>query len=282
MEDSKRKYLYITLCVLAVLVVLYLTYSLVAHGSPLIKSVNEHLISGNELHNDSLYDEAMIEYGKAYSMDSANTVSAYNRGTNLLLKNYQDMKSGKVENGIIPDTIVMQRYEEAEKMMAKSIEGEKVEKNKELVAKAGHNLGLAHHHRMELKEAEAAYKESLRNDPANENTRYNLAVVQYLLKNQQNQQNQQQQNQQQEQQNQQQQQQEEQQDQSQQQQEQNQEQNQQQEQKNQEQEQQQQDEKKENYERMLEALMQDEKELREDMEEKKAVQGIKMDLEKNW
>lgn len=279
MEDSKRKYLYITLCVLAVLVVLYLTYSLVAHGSPLIKSVNEHLISGNELHNDSLYDEAMIEYGKAYSMDSANTVSAYNRGTNLLLKNYQDMKSGKVENGIIPDTIVMQRYEEAEKMMAKSIEGEKVEKNKELVAKAGHNLGLAHHHRMELKEAEAAYKESLRNDPANENTRYNLAVVQYLLKNQQNQQ---QQNQQQEQQNQQQQQQEEQQDQSQQQQEQNQEQNQQQEQKNQEQEQQQQDEKKENYERMLEALMQDEKELREDMEEKKAVQGIKMDLEKNW
>lgn len=282
MEDSKRKYLYITLCVLAVLVVAYLTYSLVAHGSPLIKSVNEHLISGNELHNDSLYDEAMIEYGKAYSMDSANTVSAYNRGTNLLLKNYQDMKSGKVENGIIPDTIVMQRYEEAEKMMAKSIEGEKVEKNKELVAKAGHNLGLAHHHRMELKEAEAAYKESLRNDPANENTRYNLAVVQYLLKNQQNQQNQQQQNQQQEQQNQQQQQQEEQQDQSQQQQEQNQEQNQQQEQKNQEQEQQQQDEKKENYERMLEALMQDEKELREDMEEKKAVQGIKMDLEKNW
>lgn len=282
MEDSKRKYLYITLCVLAVLVVVYLTYSLVAHGSPLIKSVNEHLISGNELHNDSLYDEAMIEYGKAYSMDSANTVSAYNRGTNLLLKNYQDMKSGKVENGIIPDTIVMQRYEEAEKMMAKSIEGEKVEKNKELVAKAGHNLGLAHHHRMELKEAEAAYKESLRNDPANENTRYNLAVVQYLLKNQQNQQNQQQQNQQQEQQNQQQQQQEEQQDQSQQQQEQNQEQNQQQEQENQEQDQQQQDEKKENYERMLEALMQDEKELREDMEEKKAVQGIKMDLEKNW
>lgn len=279
MEDSKRKYLYITLCVLAVLVVVYLTYSLIAHGSPLIKSVNEHLISGNELHNDSLYDEAMIEYGKAYSMDSANTVSAYNRGTNLLLKNYQDMKSGKVENGIIPDTIVMQRYEEAEKMMAKSIEGEKVGKNKELVAKAGHNLGLAHHHSMELKEAEAAYKESLRNDPANENTRYNLAVVQYLLKNQQNQQ---QQNQQQEQQNQQQQQQEEQQDQSQQQQEQNQEQNQQQEQKNQEQEQQQQDEKKENYERMLEALMQDEKELREDMEEKKAVQGIKMNLEKNW
>ena len=33
---------------------------------------------------------------------------------------------------------------------------------------------------------------------------------------------------------------------------------------------------------MLEALMQDEKELREEMEERNAVQGIKMDLEKNW
>ena len=33
---------------------------------------------------------------------------------------------------------------------------------------------------------------------------------------------------------------------------------------------------------MLEALMQDEKELREKMDEEKAVQGIKMNLEKNW
>lgn len=279
MEDSRRKYIYVTLCVLALLLVVYLAYSLIAHGSPLVKSVNEHLISGNELHSDSLYDEAMIEYGKAYSMDTTNTVSAYNAGTNLLLKNYQDIRSGKVENGMVPDSLVLQRYEEAERMMAKSIEGEKVGKNRNLVARAGHNLGLTHHHRMELKEAEAAYKEALRNDPANEETRYNLAVVQYLLKNQQNQQQQQQEQQQQQQnQNQEQQQQEQNQNQEQQQEQQQQEQNQNQ----QQQEQQEQNDKKENYERMLEALMQDEKELREDMEEKKTVQGIKMDLEKNW
>ena len=45
---------------------------------------------------------------------------------------------------------------------------------------------------------------------------------------------------------------------------------------------QQQQQKKENYERMLEAVMQDEKELRDKMDEEKAVQGIKVDLEKNW
>ncbi len=254
------------LCGLAVLAVAYLAYSLIAYGSPLIKSVNEHLISGNGLHSDSLYDEAMIEYGKAYSMDTTNTVSAYNRGTNLLLKNYQDIKGGKVENGIVPDSLIMQRYEEAERMMAKGIEGNHGETGRELVARAAHNMGLTHHHRMELKEAEAAYKEALRKDPANEGTRYNLAVVQYLLKNQQNQDNQQQEQEQQQQQEQEQQQQ----------------QQQQQQEQEQQQQEQQQEEKKENYERMLEALMQDEKELREDMEEKKAAQGIKMDLEKNW
>lgn len=262
MDYAKRKYLYISLVALAAMVVAYLTYSLVAYGSPLIKSVNEHLISGNELHKDSLYEDAMISYGKAYSMDTTNTVSAYNLGTNLIMKNYQDINSEKVKNGLVPDSIIIERYADAEDKISRSAEEAKGSSDKEMSAKANHNLGLVHHQRMMLKEAEAAYKEALRNDPANENTRYNLAVVQYLMK-QQNQ-DQQQQEQQEQQQNQQQEQQE--------QQQQNQQQNQQQE----------QQDNKENYERMLEALMQDEKELREEMEEKNAVQGIKMDLEKNW
>ena len=41
MDYAKRKYLYISLVALAAMVVAYLTYSLVAYGSPLIKSVNE-------------------------------------------------------------------------------------------------------------------------------------------------------------------------------------------------------------------------------------------------
>lgn len=273
MNDAKRKYLYISLVAVAAMIVAYLTYSLVAYGSPLIKSVNEHLISGNELHNDSLYEDAMIPYGKAYSMDTTNTVSAYNLGTNLIMKNYQDISSDKVKNGLVPDSIIIERYADAEDKISRSAEEAKGSSDKEMSAKANHNLGLVHHQRMMLKEAEVAYKEALRNDPTNENTRYNLAVVQYLMKHQQNQQDQ---DQQQQEQNQDQQQQEEQQQNNEQEQQEQQQQNQQQ---NQQQEQQ---ENKENYERMLEALMQDEKELREEMEEKNAVQGIKMDLEKNW
>ena len=277
MESSNKKYIVITLATVASLVVAYLIYSLIAHGSPLVKSINEHLISGNEHHRDSLYDDAMLEYGRAYSMDTTNAVSAYNNGTNLLLKNYQDIKSGNGQEAMLDDTLIRMRNFEAGRMLLKSCAGSKSDGNKELLAKSSHNLGLAYHHREQLKEAESAYKEALRNDPGNENTRYNLAVVQYLLKQKQNQdknQNQQQQSQQNQQQNQEQQQQQEQQ--------QNQDKkDQQQNQQQQSQQNQQQQDKKENYERMLEALMQDEKELRDEME-KKAAQGISIDLEKNW
>ena len=272
MESSNKKYIIITLATVAALVAAYLIYSLFAYGSPLVKSINEHLISGNGLHNDSLYDDAMIEYGRAYSMDTTNAVSTYNNGTNLLLMNYQDTKSGNTQETMINDTLIHMRYLEAQRMLQKSTVESKENEDKEMLAKSNHNLGLTYHHRELLKEAESAYKEALRNDPKNENTRYNLAVVQYLLKQNQDQnQNQQNQNQDQQQQ----------QEQNQQQEQQNQDKEQQQQNQNQNQNQQQQQDKKENYERMLEALMQDEKELRDEME-KKAAQGIKIDLEKNW
>ena len=256
------KYLYIALLVLASLIVLYSAYSLIVHGSPTSKSVREYLINGNDLYNDSLYEQAMKPFGRAYSMDTLNPISSYNSGTNILMRNYMDIKAGN------PDAEkIIGGYLEAERLFGKSIANSD---DKSELAMANHNLGLSFHMRDTLQAAEAAYKEALRNDPTNENTRYNLAVVQYLLKNdnQQNQQNQQQdqqQDQQQEQQNQQQEQQ-----------------NQQNQQQQQDQQQQDEQQKKENYERMLEALMQDEKELREKMDEEKAVQGIKMNLEKNW
>ena len=263
MNSSKSKYIFIAFAVTALLIIAYSSYSLIVHGSPTTKSVREHLINGNEFHKDSLYTDAMKPYGRAYSMDTLNSVASYNNGTNILMKNYQDVKAGMQDKELL-----VERYKEAERMFGKAVVNTDV---KEELARANHNLGLSYHHRDTLKAAEAAYKEALRNDPSNENTRYNLAVVQYLLKNdqQQNQQNQQDQQQQQNQQQQQQQQQQNQEEKEDNQQQQN-------------QQQQQQQEQKENYERMLEAMMQDEKKLREEMEEKEAVKGRKIDLEKNW
>lgn len=253
MDNSRSKYLYIALLVLASVIVAYSAYSLVVHGSPTSKSVREYLINGNELHKDSLFEKAMKPYAKAYSMDTLNSVSSYNNGTNILLKNYKDAKAGNPDH-----EAVLKGYEEGERMFVKTI---KNSRDKDELARANHNLGLIYHVSDTLEAAEAAYKEALRKDPSNEDTRYNLAVVQYLLKNgsggagqpqdQQQQQNQQQQQQQQQQ-------------------------------EKQEQKQQEEQQKKENYERMLEAVMLDEKELRDKMDEEKVGQGVKVDLEKNW
>lgn len=69
----------------------------------------------------------------------------------------------------------------------------KAETNKVLKAMMYHNIGYIHHLNKEYDQAIEAYKEALRNNPNDEDTRYNLALCQKQKKDQQNQQNQQQQ-----------------------------------------------------------------------------------------
>ena len=114
-----------------------------------------------------------------------------------------------------------------------------------------------------------AYKESLRNNPSDDETRYNLALAQKMLKDQQ----QNQQNQNQDQQNQQQQQQQEQQ--------QDQQQQDQQDQQQQQQPEQRQDEmSKENAEQLLNSVMQDEQNTQDKVKKQQVIQGSR--LEKDW
>ena len=58
MKKNRPKYItYITLLVFAVIAVLYSGVSLIAGGSPMLKSFREHLKSANTFHADSLYDK---------------------------------------------------------------------------------------------------------------------------------------------------------------------------------------------------------------------------------
>jgi tetratricopeptide (TPR) repeat protein len=143
----------------------------------------------------------------------------------------------------------------------------KMEHDKGKLASVYHNTGVIFQAAKQYKEAIEAYKESLRNNPKDHETRYNLALCQKLLKDQEqqggnNDQQQQDQQQQDQQQDQQQQQQQDQQDQ---------------------QQQQQQDENqmsKENAEQLLRAVMQDEKDVQDKVKKKQVMQGRK--LEKDW
>lgn len=209
------------------------------------KTDRDYLRSGNKLYNDSLFIKAEVDYRKALEINPKSTDAMFNLANALLMQ--QKAKEA------------MEQYESVSK----------IEKDKEKLAQIYHNMGVILQSSKQLPQCIEAYKESLRNNPKDDETRYNLALAQKQLKDQQqNQQNQDQQQQQQEQK-------EDKQDQNKDQQEQNQDQ--------QQQPQQQQNKNemsKENAQQLLNAVMQDEKNVQDKVKKQIQIQGKK--LEKDW
>ena len=209
------------------------------------KTDRDYLRSGNKLYNDSLFIKAEVDYRKALELNPKSTDAMFNLANALLMQ--QKAKEA------------MEQYESVSK----------IEKDKEKLAQIYHNMGVILQSSKQLPQCIEAYKESLRNNPKDDETRYNLALAQKQLKDQQqNQQNQDQQQQQQEQK-------EDKQDQNKDQQEQNQDQ--------QQQPQQQQNKNemsKENAQQLLNAVMQDEKNVQDKVKKQLQIQGKKLD--KDW
>ena len=210
------------------------------------KTDRDYLRSGNKLYNDSLFIKAEVDYRKALEINPKSTDAMFNLANALLMQ--QKAKEA------------MEQYESVSK----------IEKDKDKLAQIYHNMGVMLQSAKQLPQCIEAYKESLRNNPKDDKTRYNLALAQKQLKDQQqDQQNQDQQQQQQEQK-------EDKQDQNQDQQEQDQ--------KDQQQNPQQQQNKnemsKENAQQLLNAVMQDEKNVQDKVKKQIQIQGKK--LEKDW
>ena len=209
------------------------------------KAERDYIRKGNRAYKDSVYVDAEVNYRKALEANPKSTVSMFNLGNTLLQQN-------KVQEA-------MEQYVGAARM----------EKDKMNLAQIYHNMGVIFHAQKDYAKAVEAYKESLRNNPKDDETRYNLALAQKMLKDQQ--QNQQNQNQ----------------DQSQQEQQKNQDQqsqqNQQQDQQQQQPQQQENNEdqmSKENAEQLLNSVMQDEREVQDKVKKQQVIQGSK--LEKDW
>ena len=212
------------------------------------KTDRDYLRSGNKLYNDSLFIKAEVDYRKALELNPKSTDAMFNLANALLMQ------------------------QKAQEAMEQYQSVSKIEKDKEKLAQIYHNMGVMLQSAKQLPQCIEAYKESLRNNPKDDETRYNLALAQKQLKDQQqNQQNQDQQQQQQEQK-------EDKQDQNKDQQEQDQKDQQQQ---NQQQQQQNKNEmSKENAEQLLNAVMQDEKNVQDKVKKQIQIQGKK--LEKDW
>ena len=123
--------------------------------------------SGNRLYRDSMYTKAEVDYRKAIEANNRFPQAYFNLG-NALLRQQKPKEA-------------MQAYEQAVK----------VETNKGRLASIYHNMGVILQSQKQFGPAIECYKNALRRNPADNESRYNLVLCQHQLKNnpQQNQQN---------------------------------------------------------------------------------------------
>ena len=140
---------------------------MVAVSASAQKAERDYIRKGNRAYKDSTYVNAEVNYRKAIDTNPKSTIAMYNLGNTLIQQN-------KLQEA-------MEQYATAAK----------IEKDKSKLAQIYHNMGVIFHSGKDYAKAVEAYKESLRNNPKDNETRYNLALAQKMLKEQgQNQQNQ--------------------------------------------------------------------------------------------
>ena len=122
---------------------------------------------GNRLFRMKDYAKAEVQYRKALEANQQNPQANYNLGCALMMQQ--------------KDSAAVVQYEKAAR----------IEPNKMRRSKAFHNIGVVCQNHKIYGDAIKAYEESLRLNPTDDETRYNLALCKKLNKNQQNQNNQQ-------------------------------------------------------------------------------------------
>ena len=127
------------------------------------QSDRQFIRQGNHLYHQQKFDKAEVEYRKALSKNGKNSQAFYNLGCALM----QQQK----------DSAAIIQYQNAGKL-----EISKIRK-----AKVYHNIGIICQGHQKYGEAIQAYEESLRNNPNDNETRYNLALCKRLQKKQQQQ-----------------------------------------------------------------------------------------------
>lgn len=115
---------------------------------------------GNKAYHNQKWPQAETQYRKAISKNNKNPQALYNLGCAL-------MKQQK-------DSMAMLQYQQASQL----------ETNRMRRSKSYHNMGVIMQNHREYAQAIECYKNALRCNPQDNETRYNLALCQKLLKNQ--------------------------------------------------------------------------------------------------
>ena len=130
------------------------------------KAERDFIRKGNRFFNDSVYVNAEVNYRKALEVNPQSTVSMFNLGNTLAQQN---------------------KLQEA---MEQYVAATKIEKDKDDLAQIYHNMGVIFQSQKDYAKAVEAYKQSLRNNPKDDETRYNLDQQQDQQNQDQNQQQQ--------------------------------------------------------------------------------------------
>ena len=124
------------------------------------KAERDYIRKGNRLFNDSIFVDAEVNYRKALEVNPKSSVSMYNLGNTLSQQ---------------------QKFQDA---MEQYVAAGNIEKDKMKLAHIYHNMGVLFQAGKDYAKAVDAYKMSLRNNPTDDETRYNLALAQKMLKDQ--------------------------------------------------------------------------------------------------
>jgi tetratricopeptide (TPR) repeat protein len=135
---------------------------------------------GNKNYKDSNYTEAVEKYRLALKANPNNQKANFNLG-NSLYKSAQQIKISKenfVQAGkkVTPDSMAALVFDEAAQNFAQVAN---TISNKDTLHQAWHNIGNCYLQKKDYTQAIDAYKKSLKYNPKDEDTRYNLA---YALK----------------------------------------------------------------------------------------------------
>ena len=143
--------------------VLLLAVCMMAAMNVHAQSDRQFIRNGNRLYRQQNYAKAEIEYRKALGKNPSNPQALYNLGCALLMQQ--------------KDSAAVKQFQNAAQ----------VEKAKRRKAMVWHNIGVVCQKHQLFSDAIKAYEESLRNNPSDNETRYNLALCMRQQKNQKNQ-----------------------------------------------------------------------------------------------
>lgn len=129
------------------------------------QTIRDYVRRGNRLMADTiggkdLSEKAIVQYKKALEIDSTLSIARYNLGNALL------------------------RQSKPQDAMKEYLAAAKYETDKHRLSDIYHNMGVLLQASKKYAEAVDCYKESLRNDPSDNETRYNYVLAKWHLKNQ--------------------------------------------------------------------------------------------------